>query len=73
MNCPECNSPLIISNSKFETETTDDGIEIYSVLTMVCINSRVDPVKKTQVCSLYAGPDLNNPLKVATTVRNKVG
>ena len=73
MNCPECGSNLLISNSKYETETTDDGIEIYSVLTMVCVNSRVDPVKKTHVCSLYAGQDLNNPLKVASTVRNKVG
>ena len=73
MKCPECGSPLIISNNKFETETTDDGIEIYSVLTMVCINSAIDPVKKTHVCSMYAGADLNKPLKVATTVKNKVG
>lgn len=73
MKCPECGSNLLISNNKFETKTTDDGIEIYSVLTMVCINSRVDPVKKAPVCSLYAGPNLNKPLKVAATVRNKVG
>jgi hypothetical protein len=73
MKCPECGSPLMIANNKFETKTTDDGIEIYSVLTMVCVNSRVDPVKKTHVCSLYAGKDLNNPLKIAATVKNKVG
>ena len=69
MKCPECNSNLIIANNKFETE---DG-EIFSVLTMVCVNSRVDPVKKTHVCSLYAGPNLNEPLKVAAVVKNKVG
>lgn len=70
VECPECKAPLMIANSKLETEvgTTD----IYSVLTMVCINSAVDPVKKTHVCSLYCGKDLNNPLKIAATVRNKV-
>ena len=73
MKCPECGSPLMIANSKFEAETTENGTEIYSVLTMVCINSAIDPVKKAPVCSLYAGADLNNPLKIVTTVRNKVG
>lgn len=73
MKCPECGSNLFISNNKFEAETTENGTEIYSVLTMVCINSAIDPVKKAPVCSLYAGPDLNNPKKVATVVKNKVG
>ena len=73
MKCPECGENLFIANSKYEAETTEEGTQIYSVLTMVCINSRIDPVKRTHVCSLYAGPDLNNPLKVAATVRNKVG
>ena len=50
-----------------------DSTEVFNELTMVCINSRVDPVKKAYVCSLYAGKDLNNPLKVAATIRNKVG
>ena len=63
----------MIANSKFEAETTENGTEIYSVLTMVCINSKIDPVKKTPVCSLYAGTDLNNPKKVAAVIRNKVG
>ena len=72
MKCPECGSPPMIANSKYEAETTENGTEIYSVLTMVCINSRIDPVKKTLVCSMYAGPNLNKPLKVAATVRNKV-
>lgn len=71
MNCPECGSPLMIANSKL---VSDEGsTEVFNVLTMVCINSRVDPVKKAFVCSLYAGPDLNNPLKVAATIKNKVG
>jgi hypothetical protein len=73
MKCPECGENLIIANSKYEAETTENGTEIYSVLTMVCINSAIDPVKKAPVCSLYAGPDLNNPKKVATVVKNKVG
>lgn len=71
MKCPECGSNLIIANSKMVSEV--DSTEVFNELTMVCINSRVDPVKKAYVCSLYAGPDLNNPLKVAGTVRNKVG
>lgn len=73
MKCPECGENLFIANSKYEAETTENGTEIYSVLTMVCINSAIDPVKKAPVCSLYAGPDLNNPKKVATVVKNKVG
>ena len=43
MKCPECGSPLMIANSKFEAETTENGTEIYSVLTMVCINSAIGP------------------------------
>jgi len=73
MKCPECGENLYIANSKYEAETTENGTEIYNVLTMVCINGKIDPVKKTPVCSLYAGKDLNNPLKIVTTVRNKVG
>ena len=63
MKCPECGSPLMIANSKYEAETTENGTEIYSVLTMVCINSRIDPVKKAPVCSLYAGKHLNSAEK----------
>lgn len=70
MECPECKAPLMVSNNKLESE--EGSTEVYSVLTMVCVNSRIDPVKKTPVCSLYCGPDLNNPLKVAAVVRNKV-
>jgi hypothetical protein len=73
MKCPECGENLIIANSKFEPVTTENGTEIYNVLTMVCINSKIDPAKKAPVCSLYAGPDLNNPLKVAAVIKNKVG
>jgi len=69
--CPECGSPLVIAKSKFVSEK--DSTDVYQELTLVCINSRIDPVKKAPVCSLYAGPDLNNPLKVAQVIRNKVG
>ena len=71
MNCPECGSPLMIANSKL---VSDEGsTEVFNELTMVCINSRIDTVKKAPVCSMYAGQDLNNPLKIAGTIRNKVG
>lgn len=71
MKCPECGSNLMIAKSKL---VSDEGsTEVFNELTLVCINSRIDPVKKAPVCSLYAGQDLNNPLKVAATVRNKVG
>jgi hypothetical protein len=76
MECPECKRPLMVAGSKFvavNDDNPDTPTEIYSELTMVCINSAIDPVKKMHVCSLYCGPDLNQPLKVAATVRNKVG
>ena len=62
MQCLECNSPLMIASSKYESEVGSN--EVYSVLTMVCVNPK---------CNNYAGPNLNQPLKVADTVRNKVG
>ena len=71
MKCPECGSNLVIANSKMVSEV--GSTEVFNELTLVCINSRIDPVKKAYVCSLYAGKDLNNPLKIAGTVRNKVG
>ena len=70
MECPECKAPLMVANSKFESDV--DSTDVYSVLTMVCVNSKFDPVKKAWVCSLYCGPNLNQPLKVAAVVRNKV-
>lgn len=60
MLCSQCNSPLKIAGSKFESSV--DSTDVYSVLTMVCINPK---------CPDYSGADLNNPLK-STTVRNKV-
>lgn len=70
MKCPECGSPLMVSNSKYESE--EGSTDVYQVLTLVCVNSRIDPVKKTPVCSLYCGPNLNKPLKVAAIQKNKV-
>jgi hypothetical protein len=61
MQCPECNQPLMVANSKFESAT--DSTDVYSVLTMVCVNPK---------CPNFAGPNLNEPLKVAQVVRNKV-
>ncbi len=70
MECPECKAPLQVANSIL---VSDEGsTDVYNELTMVCVNSAVDPVKKTHVCSLYCGPNLNKPLKIAATVRNKV-
>lgn len=61
MQCPECNSPLMVSNSKFES--AEGSTEVFSVLTLCCVNPK---------CGTYAGANLNNPQKVAATVRNKV-
>lgn len=61
MECLECQAPLQISNSKFESAA--GSTEVYSVLTMVCVNPK---------CSNYCGPNLNEPLKVADVIKNKV-
>jgi hypothetical protein len=61
MQCPECEQPLFIANSKLES--AEGSTDVYSVLTMVCVNPK---------CGTYAGPNLNEPLKVAAIVRNKV-
>lgn len=61
MECPECRSPLMVANSKFES--AENSTDVYSVLTMVCVNPK---------CGTYAGTNLNEPLKVAAVVRNKV-
>ena len=61
MQCPECSQPLMVSNSKYES--AEGSTEVYSVLTMVCVNPK---------CPNYCGPNLNEPLKIATIVRNKV-
>jgi hypothetical protein len=66
MECPECKSNLIIADSEYAAEnddTPDTPTEIYSVLTMVCINPK---------CGNYCGTDLNNPLKITQTIKNKV-
>lgn len=61
MQCSECGSPLMIANSKYES--AEGSTDVYSVLTLCCVNPK---------CGNYAGPNLNQPLKVAATVRNKV-
>ncbi len=61
MECPECRQPLLIAGSRFQSD--EGSTEVYSELKMVCVNPK---------CGNYSGPDLNNPLKVAAVVRNKV-
>lgn len=61
MNCEECKAPLQISHSEYKSD--QGSTEVYCELTMVCVNPK---------CSLYCGPNLNEPLKVAATVKNKV-
>ncbi len=61
MECPECNNPLFIANSKLSSEVGSE--DVYSELTMVCVNPK---------CGTYAGPNLNEPLKVAQIIKNKV-
>lgn len=70
MQCPECNSPLMIANSRFISE--EGSTDVFNELTMVCINGEIDPNNKKPKCSLYCGTDLNNPLKVVQKIRNKV-
>jgi hypothetical protein len=61
VECPECKAPLQIADSKLESDV--GSTDIYSVLTLVCVNPK---------CPNYCGPNLNQPLKVAAVVRNKV-
>jgi hypothetical protein len=61
LQCDECKSPLMISNSKYES--SEGSTEVYNTLTMVCINPK---------CANYCGPNLNEPLNVAKIIKNKV-
>jgi hypothetical protein len=61
MKCEECNSSLFVSSSRYESE--EGSTDVYSVLSLVCINPK---------CDNYCGPNLNKPLKVAAIQKNKV-
>ena len=61
VKCQECKQPLMVADSKYESE--QGSTEVYNVLTMVCVNPK---------CSGYCGADLNEPRKVAEIVRNRV-
>ena len=61
MECQECKAPLQISHSEFKTEV--GSTDVYSVLTLCCVNPK---------CANFCGADLNNPVKIAMTVKNKV-
>jgi hypothetical protein len=71
MKCTECGSPLFVASTRFVSE--EGSTEVFQEHTMICLNSRIDPIKRTPVCSNYAGQDLNNPLKIVTVLRKKVG
>lgn len=61
MQCPECNNPLNVARGEFKSEA--GSTDVYLEQTLVCVNPK---------CDSYAGPNLNEPLKVAAIVRNKV-
>ena len=61
MKCEECGADLQVAHSQYKSEA--GSTEVFVELTMVCVNPK---------CSNYCGPNLNEPLKVAATVRNKV-
>lgn len=61
MECPQCKNDLMVAKSEFKSEV--DTTDVYSELTMVCINPK---------CGNYSGTDLGNPQKVVTTIKNKV-
>ena len=61
VQCTECNQPLMVGNSQYKSD--EGSTEVYVELMMVCVNPK---------CGTYAGPNLNEPLKVAAIVRNKV-
>jgi hypothetical protein len=51
----------MVGNSQYKSD--EGSTEVYVELMMVCVNPK---------CGTYAGPNLNEPLKVAAVVRNKV-
>jgi hypothetical protein len=61
MQCQECQQPLNVARGEFKSEA--GSTEVYLEQTLVCVNPK---------CGLYCGKDLNNPLKVAQVVKNKV-
>jgi uncharacterized protein with PIN domain len=61
MDCPQCNGPLLVCNSKLVSDV--GSTDVFSELTMACPNPK---------CQNYAGIDLGNPKKIVTTVKNKV-
>jgi hypothetical protein len=73
--CPYCGETLVISNSGFEVvndDSPDTPTELYSVLQLVCINSRRDPTNNKILCPNYCGTDLNKPTIIVKTVKNPV-
>jgi len=64
--CPKCNSLLRISETTLTFENDNTPLlptKAYYEHKMVCINPE---------CDQYAGEDLNNPIVVVGTIKNKV-
>jgi hypothetical protein len=61
MECPECKAPLNVARGEFKSE--QGSTDVYLEQTLVCINPK---------CPNFCGPNLNQPLKVAAVVKNKV-
>jgi len=61
VNCPECKAPLQVANSRFESP--EDSTDVFSVLTMVCVNPK---------CPNFAGTNLNEPTKIVEVLKRKV-
>jgi hypothetical protein len=65
MECKECGQPLHIADSKFES--AEGSTDVYSVLTMVCVNSKCG-----LWCGVRKGEALSTASKIAETLRRKV-
>jgi len=61
VECLECKQPLMVSHSEYKSEVGSS--DVYVELLLVCVNPK---------CGTCAGTNLNEPLKVAAVVRNKV-
>jgi len=61
LQCDLCGNPLMVSDSTLTSPL--DSTEVYSELTMVCINPK---------CGNYCGKELNKPKKIAKKMKNKV-
>jgi hypothetical protein len=59
--CPQCRNDLKVTNLRFVSDI--GSADVYQLQDLFCDNHR---------CPNYAGVNATNPLKVVTTLRNKV-